>query len=341
MMAPLDHLIRLTDDCGIWQHARHAVPDRRHGYCLDDVARALWLCGRRAKLDPANPMPKRLAAVYASFVDHAWQAEGKLFLNFLSHDRQWIGGEDEDASARTIFALAEVAASPLPDGLVGWARDVLQASLPLSARLASPRGWAWALGALRRAAELGIDIDLDGLAKPLAGRLLGHWTKNSSADWLFFEPYLAYDSPRLAQGALDGSRWVPALAEAGLASLGWLSKMQTDPSGRFRPPGSGSYGRAGRPAVFAQQPLDVWAQIEAAHAAFDLTGEHRWTAEAHRAHAWFLGQNEANKALMTDEGGCHDGIDPQGISANQGAESTLAWLHADAVIRMFQNGAPQ
>ena len=150
-MVPLTHLVRLTDECGIWQHAKHAVPDRRHGYCLDDVARALWLCGRRAALDPVDPVPVRLAGIYASFVDHAWQADQGRFLNFLSHNRRWIGAEDEDASARTLYALAEVVGSPLPDDITGWARDLLRAALPLSSRLASPRAWAWALGALRRA----------------------------------------------------------------------------------------------------------------------------------------------------------------------------------------------
>ena len=68
-MVPLNHLVRLTDGCGIWQHARHAVPNRRHGYCLDDAARALWLCARRARLDPSDPAPERLAAIYAAFTD--------------------------------------------------------------------------------------------------------------------------------------------------------------------------------------------------------------------------------------------------------------------------------
>lgn len=334
-MVPLTHLLRLTDDCGIWQHAKHAVPDRRHGYCLDDVARALWLCARRSALDPTDPVPVRLASIYASFVDHAWKGDQGRFLNFLSHDRRWIGGEDEDASARTLLALAEAAASPLPNGLTGWARDLLSAALPLSQHLASPRGWAWALGALRRAGGLDLSCDVDRLARPLAVRLMDGWTASATRSLPFFEPYLAYDSPRLAHGALDGGRWVPELADAGLAALAWLVEVQTSPDGHFRPPGSGSYGQAGARAKFSQQPLDVWAQVEAALAAKGMTGERRWTIEADRAHAWFLGRNDAGLALATPEGGCRDGIDPQGISVNQGAESTLAWLHADAVVDLF------
>ena len=39
----------MTDDTGIFQHAKYTVPDRDHGYCTDDNARALdkqaWLPG--------------------------------------------------------------------------------------------------------------------------------------------------------------------------------------------------------------------------------------------------------------------------------------------------------
>ncbi|WP_299844919.1 hypothetical protein [uncultured Jannaschia sp.] len=328
-MAPLDHLVRLTDDCGIWQHARRIVPDRRHGYCLDDVSRALWLCARRARLDPADPLPGRLAVIYASFVDHAWDAEAGGFRNFLSHDRQWIGGPDEDASARTLLTLAETALAPLPDGIGKWARECLRDALPSATTFRSPRPWAWALGALSTAREL--DLPVDAPARTLADRLLDLWQR---APGDTFEAELAYDSPRLAQGALDGARWRGELAEAGLAALREMSRIQTAEDGAFRPPGSNAYGRPGGPARYAQQPLDAWAQVEATLAAHTLTGDADWTRKAQRAHAWFLGRNEVGRPLVTPDGGCRDGIDPQGISVNQGAESTLAWLHTDAVMAL-------
>jgi hypothetical protein len=328
-MEPLDHLIRLSDSCGIWQHARHAVPDRRQGYCLDDVARGLWLCARRARLDACDPIPGQLAGVYAAFIEHAWEADAARFRNFLTHDRRWIGHEDEDASARALLSLAEAARAPLPDGIADWARDLLRETLPLAGKFRSPRPWAWALAALAAARDL--DLPADALAAELAAKLLGRWQDTPGAG---FEAYLAYDSPRLAQGAFDGASWEPALADAGLAALREITRMQTCPNGHFRPPGSEGYGRPGRPARFAQQPLDAWAQIEAALAALTLTGDAGWAEEARRAHCWFLGRNEAGVALVTDEGGCRDGIDPQGVSVNQGAESTLAWLHSDAAMQL-------
>ena len=328
-MVPLDHLVRLTDDCGVWQHARHIVPDRRHGYCLDDVARALWLCARRARLDPNDPLPGRLAVIYASFVDHAWDDERHAFRNFLSHDRRWMGEPDEDASARTLVALAETAHAPLPDGIGDWARDRLRDALCIAETFRSPRPWAWSLGAL--SAARGLDLSVDAPGQALADRLLRLWR---AAPGVTFEAYLAYDSPRLAQGALDGARWQPELASAGLAALAEMSRCQTAADGRFRPPGGEGYGKPGPPARYPQQPLDAWAQVEATLAAHRLTGDANWMSEARRAHRWFLGDNDVGRPLVTSEGGCRDGIDPQGISVNQGAESTLAWLHADAAMSL-------
>ena len=37
----MDHLFDMTTDIGIWQHAKGSKPDRRHGYSIDDQARAL------------------------------------------------------------------------------------------------------------------------------------------------------------------------------------------------------------------------------------------------------------------------------------------------------------
>ena len=330
-MAPLTHLIRLTDTCGLWQHARHVVPDRRHGYCLDDVARALWLCARRMRLDRDDPVPGRLAAIYASFVDHAWEPEAGRFRNFLTHDRQWTEHEDEDASARTLLALVETARSSLPDGIPDWARDLLGRCLPLIEGLQSPRPWAWALAALSVSRDMDLDFPVDAAGGRLAEHLLSLWNACSGPS---FETAMAYDSPRLAQGALDGAAWLPALQQVGLAALAQMSRLQTAPSGHFRPPGSDGYGRNDTDALYAQQPLDAWAQVEATLAAHALTTDPFWASEARRAHAWFLGRNDAGLALATAEGGCRDGLDPQGVSVNQGAESTLAWLHADAAMAL-------
>src|SRR5690606_32278299 len=48
----LTHLQRLTNHVGIVQHAKFAIPDYNHGYCLDDNSRALMVCGLASTIEP-------------------------------------------------------------------------------------------------------------------------------------------------------------------------------------------------------------------------------------------------------------------------------------------------
>ena len=53
-----------------------------------------------------------------------------------------------------------------------------------------------------------------------------------------------------------------------------------------------------------------------------------------RAYAWFLGENDLHVSIAVPErGACFDGLTPQGVNTNQGAESTLMWLIALERIR--------
>ncbi len=66
----IGHFLSMRDDTGLFQHAVHSVPDRLHGYCIDDNARALLLaCALN------TPGELRLSEVltsrFAAFVQHA------------------------------------------------------------------------------------------------------------------------------------------------------------------------------------------------------------------------------------------------------------------------------
>jgi hypothetical protein len=50
----LDHLKAFTDDTGILQHANYTIPDRTHGYCTDDNARALLVAAMGQRYLPTN-----------------------------------------------------------------------------------------------------------------------------------------------------------------------------------------------------------------------------------------------------------------------------------------------
>ena len=57
---PYSHLYRLSDDCGIFEHAKFIEPRVENGYCVDDVARALVVAVREPDPEPGysnSPRP--------------------------------------------------------------------------------------------------------------------------------------------------------------------------------------------------------------------------------------------------------------------------------------------
>jgi len=67
---------------------------------------------------------------------------------------------------------------------------------------------------------------------------------------------------------------------------------------------------------------------------------HVWLSEAWSAFNWFLGKNDLQVALYDPAtGGCRDGLHPERVNQNQGAESTLAFLMALVEMRLLQREA--
>lgn len=60
--------------------------------------------------------------------------------------------------------------------------------------------------------------------------------------------------------------------------------------------------------------------------AFHITHDAAWMREAKRAFEWFLGRNDLGLPVYDfSTGGCCDGLHPDRVNENQGAESTLAF----------------
>ena len=159
--------------------------------------------------------------------------------------------------------------------------------------------------------------------------------RQRSADWVWFESRLGYDNARLPQALIEAGDLLEERAwlTAGLDGARWLARLQTGAGGLFRPVGSNGLGRDREMLPFDQQPLEAQATVDACAAAFAATGDARWIAEAQRAYRWFLGANDLDLALASaEDGGCFDGLTPQGLNRNQGAESILALQLASITI---------
>lgn len=332
----LDGVWAMCDDVGILQHGCAIVPDRAHGYCIDDNARALMLFNSIKK----GPSTDAQLLRFASFVQHAWNEEAQGFRNFMGYDRRWLEERgSDDSNGRAIWALGHCAAQAGSQELRQWGRRWFDRAARSFAEVRSPRAIAFAmLGADELLARFPDDAAAQSLIETGGGFLDGLARSAGPASWDWFEPTLAYDNARLPEALIRaGSRCGRADWSAkGLRMLEWLCERQTAVDGHFRAIGSAGFGLAGETLPFDQQPLEAWATIAACGAAFDQGGADIWRQYADTAYRWFLGANDRGVPLASARTGrCYDGLTPQGVNSNVGAESTLAFhlaYHAMATL---------
>jgi glycosyltransferase involved in cell wall biosynthesis len=337
----LNHLKAMTDDTGLFQHAVHSVPDRTHGYCVDDNARGLLLAASLAGLE-ADALPDAMTSVYAAFVQHAFNPDTGRFRNFMAFDRRWLEEQgSEDSHGRTLWALGIAARDDSSAPRRQWARQLFIAALRVVEGFASPRAWGFTLLGLNAYCEVCEDDDYAAqLRLRLAHRLLALLRQVRRPGWVWFEEGLSYDNARLPQALIACGRATGILGyvETGLASLDWLMGRQTGPTGMFRPVGTHGFGDVLQPPrEFDQQPVEAAATVAACLEAWKATGNERWKATASRAFAWFLGSNDLGQPLVDrDTGSCRDGLHPDRRNENRGGESVVSYLLALADMRRFE-----
>ncbi len=336
----IGHFLSLCDSTGMLQHAVHCVPDRHHGYCVDDNARALLLSSALAN-SGETPLSDTFTSRFAAFVQHAWNPDTRRFRNFMSYDRRWLEESgSEDSHGRTLWALAECARKDANPSRRKWAAALFRTALPVVEGFSSPRTWAFSLlGLDAYCAAVNGDVFANRLRKLLADRLMALFSATKTNDWIWFEDLLTYDNARLPQALIQTglATHTSQYVEAGLQTLRWLMSLQTTSSGTFRPVGNKGFGRARqRPEAFDQQPVEASATISACLTAWRADGSAEWPVGGMRAFGWFLGENDLQTALINpDTGSCLDGLHPDRANENKGAESALSYLLGLVEIRQF------
>jgi len=327
----LRYLRVLTDDTGVLQHARFTVPRREHGYTTDDNARALIVALQAYEM-LREPELLRLATIYLSFLDSAFNDELRRFRNFLSYDRQWLEEVgSEDSHGRAIWGLGMAVALGPTTGMVAGAVDLFHRSVAETERFQSPRAVAFALiGIHAYLRRFGGDSGVRRVRESLAFKLYRQFEEHATPEWPWLEDSLNYVNGRLLQALLLSGQWLKCgpMVKQGCESLEWLLEVQTAPEGHLSPVGNdGWYVRGEAKASFDQQPVEAHALLDACLEAYNVTQQTRWVREAGRCLEWFLGRNDLGETLYDyTSGGCRDGLLPEGANQNQGAESTLAWL---------------
>lgn len=339
----LDHLFRMSDSTGIFQHASFTVPNFAEGYCTDDNARALVLALMLEKLGRGSPRLATQAATYAAFLNHAFDRSSGRFRNFMSFERHWLEEiGSEDCQGHALWALGLCVAQAGQGSFQMLAAELFEQALPVAADFTSPRAWAFTLiGIDEYLSRLSGDRRANQIRETLTARLVQRFADAATEDWQWFEDSISYTNAKLPHALILSGRCMSnaAMLELGLKTLRWLIEIQTSESGSFRPIGSnGFYPRGKARALFDQQPIEAQATVSACIEAYHATTDMFWVAEARRAFEWFLGRNDLGLALYDPgTGGCRDGLHMDRLSQNQGAESTLAFLLALAEKQALQN----
>ncbi len=331
----LGHLTLMTDSTGVLQHATFNVPSYDEGYCVDDNARALLVMALMDDVGTEDGKTVRaLSSRYLAFVSHAFNRDRGRFRNFMSYAREWLEPQgSEDSHGRAVWALGTVVGRADDPGRQSLARDLFHTALPAVSQFTSPRAWAYALlGIAEYLRAFEGESTVQETRSALAERLLDLYRTASTPTWPWFEDRATYCNARLSQALIvSGAALGHAeMTAAGLRSLEWLAETQRSDDGYFAPIGSNGFFLRGAPkASFDQQPVEACAMISAALDAARVTGDARWPTYARSAFTWFLGQNQLQRPLYdAATGGCRDALHADRANENQGAESTLSFLHA-------------
>jgi len=324
----LDHLQKLTDDTGMYQHANFTIPNREYGYCTDDNARAV-IAMAKYYAQYSEPQALHLLDTYLSFIIHSQNSDGSI-RNFMNFDRTWFKNEPiNDAFGRVLWALGTVMAKPPTPAYISVVKSCFDKSVEhIQKQL--PRGMAYSiLGMCDYLQQFPGASDIKRQLELTADGLVTQYQENSFPDWQWFEDMMTYDNAVLPH----------ALFVAGLTSDNKKHLEIAEKTCEFLLANTfngecfsfvgckGWYERGGTKAAFDQQPIEAASTVMMLRAAYDATQDGKFLTLQRKTFDWFLGQNDLRIPLYDFRTkGCNDGLIRDGVNTNQGAESTLSFL---------------
>jgi hypothetical protein len=330
------HLDILTDEIGIMQHAIGSRPDPDHGYCVDDVARAL-------QVDLLHQRELGWDAVATSawrslrFLEDAFDHTSGRFRNFRRVDGTWLDGTaSEDSQGRAMLALGETVSAAGDAQMIERASLLFLRALPAAQGVAALRAQSSVLLGCQAAIPALGDGPATQAHLSIARRLRSAFDRTAGSDWPWPEARVTYENALPVHALLRAGVHLdaPTMIQTGLDVLDWLIVAQTAPAGHFSPVGNTWWPARGTKPQFDQQPIEATAILLASETAYRHTGDLKYQAAMERAYGWFLGGNDLGLDLADPaRGTSFDGLEPTGVNRNQGAESTLMWLMALEHIR--------
>lgn len=318
-----DHLVRMTDGRGTFEHALYDLPRPEHGYCTDDMARILVVANRQP--DPSSDV-HHLVELSLRFLSAAQARDGSYRNRMDRHGRFLDHPTLDDCWGRSLWGLGTAAAHSDLDEV----RRSATVQFGVAARRRSPHVRAMAFATLGAAELLAVAPDHHEALRLLTDAADGMAAPSDDVTWPWPEARLRYANAVLPEAmiaagtVLDRQR----LVTDGLELLAWLCDRERVDGHLSVTPARGA-GVDDHPPAFDQQPIEVGTLADACARAATVDRDRRWVDGVADAVAWFEGANDAHRVMwepMTGAG--FDGLEPDGVNRNQGTESTLALLSA-------------
>ncbi len=324
----LEHLKKLTDDTGLFQHAKFTVPNREYGYTTDDNARAVIAMTKYYAQYPESEALE-LFDTYLSFILHLQNSDGTV-INFMNFDRTWQKDEPlNDALGRVLWAFGTVMAKPPTPSYLSVIKDCFDRSVK-HVEKQYPRGMAYSiLGMSDYLKQFPGASDIKRQLEIAADELMVQYEENSFPDWQWFEDALTYDNAVLPHALFVASLTLGNKKYLEVAEKTCEFLLANTFDGRhFSFIGCKGWYERGRPkATFDQQPIEAASTVMMLRAAYDATKNDRFLTLQRKAFDWFLGANDLYIPVYNFRTkGCYDGLIQDGVNTNQGAESTLSFL---------------
>ena len=337
----INHLITLTDDTGILQHATYSIPNRKYGYCLDDNSRALLFVVLTLNMNLYSDILSNYQIKYLSFIQDSLNPENGWFRNFMSYNRSWLEEKgSKDSHSRTIWSLGITSAISSNQEIIALSTELFHRGLQNVNSLEHPRALAYSLiGIHAYLSKFSGDTEVRRIKDILLSKLLNMFSNIEDKNWPWFNDLVSYANARIPHALFLSGHWIDNqnLIQKAFIILDWLIEIQFD-NNIFSPIGNhGWYQKGKEKAKFDQQPIEVNSMIDACLLAYLISSDKKYLKFARNAFNWFIGQNDLGIPLYDYKtGGCCDGLSPNGANLNKGAESTLACLLSLITMYSFE-----
>ena len=323
----------MTSNVGIYQHGKFNKPAPEFGYAIEDQARALLVVNEFKD--------KKLKSIYLNFILRAKREDGLLYHYYYDSNDKYRN-DDKGLFRDKEIGNKEINPDPGHEeayGLVLWAlltikngqstqdnyvRKIVKNLIENAYKWTSSRAISVALLGL-----LNLNIP-DNLESKLKLKLHNLYFKNSEGNWKWFESCLVY-----ANAVIPWALWEIYLKRKCKTSLkiakettAFLIKECQENNVPSPVGNRGWYFKGGVKALYDQQPIDSAYMVCCLEKAYYATKNNFYKSWAEKWYRWFFGYNIKGISLIDKNFACYDGLTPEGVNLNQGAESNICFLMA-------------